>query len=157
MKMIDLLYLHYGQFEDKFVQAFNQNKRMVGDAQGWMEKTQQELDEYTQKTEEDPSYIAYNLLDCSQADDILIHGEQILERNERSKGYPSLNVLEGQYNQVKVAFEPNFEKRLVNLTQVIGYGATNSQHGENSGDFTTASQSFLPQLSFTNEEEGANN
>jgi hypothetical protein len=50
-----------------------------------------------------------------------------------------------------VTFEPNFERRLLNLAQIIG-------HGENSYDYTTNSQSFLPQLSFTNEEEtGVNN
>ena len=53
---------------------------------------------------------------------------------------------------MKVVFEPSFDKRLTNLAHIIGFG----QH-ENSGDFTTASQSFLPQLSFTNEEEGNHN
>lgn len=87
------------------------------------------------------------------ADDILNLGEMIIDKNEKQKGYPSLQGLEAQYSQVKVAFEPNFERRLVNLAHIIGFGQV-----ENSYDFTTNSQSFLPQLSFTNEEEsGANN
>lgn len=51
-----------------------------------------------------------------------------------------------------MSFEPNFERRLVNLAQIIGFGQV-----ENSYEFTTNSQSFLPQLSFTNEEESAAN
>lgn len=31
MKLIDSLYINYGQFEEKFVQALNQNKRMIND------------------------------------------------------------------------------------------------------------------------------
>ena len=50
--MIDSLYVNYGPFEDKFCQAFNQNKRMIGDAQGWMDKAKHQLDQYTQKTQE---------------------------------------------------------------------------------------------------------
>jgi hypothetical protein len=54
---------------------------------------------------------------------------------------------------VKVIFEPNFEKRLTNLAHV----SASTQPELNSAEFfTTASQSFLPQLSFTNEEEGSN-
>ena len=87
------------------------------------------------------------------ADDILNLGEMIIDKNEKQKGYPSLQGLEAQYSQVRVSFEPNFERRLVNLATIIGFGQV-----ENSYDFTTNSQSFLPQLSFTNEEEtGANN
>ena len=74
----------------------------------------------------------------------------MLDRNEKQKEFPSLIGLENIYNQVKVAFDPNFDRRLVNLAQVVGLGA----QSENSGDFTTVSQSFLPQLSFTNEEDG---
>jgi hypothetical protein len=101
------------------------------------------------------------MLDCNSADDILDQGEQILNRNEKEKGFPSLIGLDQQYNQVRVIFEPNFDKRLINLARVAsgfpnqgGSGGVAGVGGENSGDFTTASQSFFPQLSFTNEEEG---
>jgi hypothetical protein len=53
-----------------------------------------------------------------------------------------------QYNQVKVVFEPNIEKRLAGIGKVVGFG-----QAEFSGDFTTASQSFLPPFSFNEEEE----
>jgi hypothetical protein len=47
----------------------------------------------------------------------------VLDRNEKQKEFPSLIGLENIYNQVKVAFDPNFERRLVNLAQVVGLGA----------------------------------
>ncbi len=54
---------------------------------------------------------------------------------------------------MKVVFEPNFDRRLVNLAHV---SATNQPDHNSVEFFTNASQSFLPQLSFTNEEEGSN-
>ena len=47
MKLIDSLYLHYGQYEEKFGQAVNQNKRLIGEGQSWMDKAKYQLDEYT--------------------------------------------------------------------------------------------------------------
>jgi hypothetical protein len=47
-----------------------------------------------------------------------------------------------------VVFENTIEKRLAGIAKVVGYGQT-----EFSGDFTTASQSFLPPFSFNEEEE----
>lgn len=105
-----------------------------------MDKAKLSLDEYTRKTEDNPCYIAYDMLDCREGDDILNQGETVLDRNDKQKDFPSLNGLENQYNLVKVVFDPNFEKRLVNLAHVVGH-TSNSEH---SGDFTTASQSFLP-------------
>lgn len=58
----------------------------------------------------------------------------MIEKNEKLKGYPSLSGLESQYNQVRVIFEPNFERRLQNLVVLLGQG-----HAENSYDFTTNS------------------
>jgi hypothetical protein len=52
----------------------------------------------------------------------LLKGEAVLDRNEKAKGFPSLIGLENQYNQVKVVFEPIFEKRLVNLAQIVPFG-----------------------------------
>jgi hypothetical protein len=64
MKVIDELYLSYGMFENKFNQSIVQNKKLIGDAQVWMDKAKHSLDEYTQKTEENPQFIAYDMLDC---------------------------------------------------------------------------------------------
>lgn len=50
MKIIDQLYVGYGQFEDRFVQAQNHNKRMIAEAQGWMDKAKITLDRYMEKT-----------------------------------------------------------------------------------------------------------
>ena len=51
MKVIDQLYANYAPFEEKYVQAQNANKRMIGEAQAWMEKAKQALDEYSTKTQ----------------------------------------------------------------------------------------------------------
>lgn len=67
---------------------------MISDAQGWMDKAKKSLDDYTLKTQDDPWFIAYDMLDCNSADDILNSGDSILDRNEKQKGYPSLNGLE---------------------------------------------------------------
>lgn len=114
IKIIDDLYSTYSQFEDKFQQAGKHNSRMISDAQGWMDKAKQQLDEYTNKTQSETHYIAFDMIDQNknQADDILNLGEQLLDRSEKQRGYPSLNGMETQYSQVKLIFEPNFEKRL---------------------------------------------
>ena len=75
MKVIDQLYANYGQYEDRFGQAYNQGKRMVSDAQSWMDKAKYQLDEYTKKSEENPTFIAYDMLDNNEADDVLNQGD----------------------------------------------------------------------------------
>lgn len=73
----------------------------------------------------------------------------MIEKFEKQKGYPSLNGLEASYNQVKVHFEPNLDKKLAGIAKVF------SSNGEFSGDFTTNSGSFLPPFSFNEEDERA--
>lgn len=46
------------------------------------------------------------------ADELLNSGEQILDKAEKQKNFPSLNGLETSYSQVKVHFDPNFEKNI---------------------------------------------
>jgi hypothetical protein len=64
MKVIDALY-HQGfsPFEERFMAAMSENKRLVGDAQSWMETAKDQLDNYTQRIMDDPHYIAYSMLD----------------------------------------------------------------------------------------------
>jgi len=76
-------------------------------------------------------------------------GEQLLDKSEKQRGYPSLSGMETQYSQVKLVFEPNFEKRLQGIAKVLGPGQT----AEYSGDYTTNSQSFLPPFSFNEKED----
>ena len=85
-----------------------------------MDKAKSTLDLYTEKTMMDSQYIAYDMLDSVSQDDILCMGEIILDKNEKQKGFPSLIGLDQQYSQVKVIFEPNFERRLVNLAHIVG-------------------------------------
>jgi hypothetical protein len=73
------------------------NNKMINDAQGWMDKAKQQLDEYTIKTSDANNYIAFEMLDSnskSLADDIMNLGERLLDKAEKQKGYPSLNGLE---------------------------------------------------------------
>lgn len=65
------------------------------------------------------------MLDSNEADAILENGEAVLDRNEKKKGYPSLIGLDALYNQVKVVFEPNFEKRITNLAHIVPYQQSN--------------------------------
>lgn len=69
-----------------------------------------------------------NAKDLHKEDDILNMGEVLLERSEREKGYPNLNDLENCYNQVKINFEPNFEKRLIQIYKINGPGKANDSH-----------------------------
>jgi hypothetical protein len=51
-----------------------------------MDKAKQQLDEYTEKTTNNPSFIAFDLIDNknkSLADDILNLGEQLIDRSEK--------------------------------------------------------------------------
>ena len=48
-----------------------------------MDKAKNSLDDYTSKSQEDPMFIAYDMLDCNSADDILNSGDSILDRNEK--------------------------------------------------------------------------
>jgi len=36
---------------------------MINDAQGWMDKAKQQLDEYTNKTSSETNYIAFDMID----------------------------------------------------------------------------------------------
>ena len=80
-----------------------------------MDRAKHQLDDYTRATASDPHYIAYEMLDQNEADELLEGGERVLERNERESGYPMLQGLEKEYGQVKVVFEGHFEKRLTGL------------------------------------------
>ncbi len=64
----------------------------------------------------------------------------VLDRNEKQRGFPSLSGMETQYNQVRVVFEPNFEKRLVGLATIVPYGSSQppASNVENSGDLTAS-------------------
>lgn len=47
---------------------------MIGEAQSWLDKAKQKLDEYTQKTSENPSFIQFDMIDAknnSYCDEIL--------------------------------------------------------------------------------------
>jgi hypothetical protein len=151
MRAIDDLYSNYQQFEDKFTQARNFNQKMIIEGHAWMDRAKQQLDEYTTQTLEDPTYIPFDMVEnkksTSVADDILNSGEKLIEKFEKQKGYPSLNGMEASYNQVKVHFEPNLEKKLANIAKVF------TSNGELSGDYTTNSGSFLPPFSFNEEDE----
>ena len=92
--MIEQLYSTYGQFEDKFAAAQTANKRLISDAQSWLDKAKFTLDKFAEKTLTDPQYIAYDMLNNGGAEDIFTHGEFILEKNEKQKGYPSLQGLD---------------------------------------------------------------
>lgn len=61
----------------------NLNKRMICDAQSWMDRAKTSLDEYNDKVVEDSQFIAFDMLDSNEADDILLHGEAVIDRNEK--------------------------------------------------------------------------
>lgn len=69
-----------------------------------------------------------NAKDLHREDDILNMGEGILEKVEKKRGYPTLNGLESGYNQVKVSFEPNIEKKLASICKIIGSGKANDSN-----------------------------
>ncbi len=78
MKVIDQVYLNYAQFEDSFQKAFNHNNKMINDAQSWMERAKQQLDEYTIKTSQDSTYVPFDMLEnkkSNYSEDILYTGE----------------------------------------------------------------------------------
>lgn len=81
-------------YEDRFSHALTLNKRMVSDAQAWMDRAKSSLDDYYAQVMDDTQFIAYDMLDSNEADDILLHGETVIDRNEKQKGYPSLLGLE---------------------------------------------------------------
>ena len=148
MKVIDGLYGNYQPFEDKFNQARKFNSKMMNEAQGWMDKAKHQLDEYTTKTAEDPQYLAFDMIDSKHeclADEVLSQGENLFEKVERQKGFPSLNGLESQYKQVRLWYESpaSFEKKIGAIAKVLGPG----QNEPTSTDVTTVSGSFLPPFS----------
>eukprot|EP00347_Sterkiella_histriomuscorum_P008603 403344461 len=152
MKAIDSLYGTFSQFDEKFSMAQKSNNQMISEAQLWMDKAKHQLDDYSLKTKDNPHYIPFDMIDGkvqSQTDGILNYGEQILDKAEKQKGFPSLNGFETQYNQVKLSFDQTFEKKLQNIAKVIGPG----QQDFSIKDQTTASASFLPPFSFILEEE----
>ena len=99
MKVIDQLYANYSQFEDRFSQSQNINKRLIGDAQGWLDKAKITLDSYSEKTSIDQHYIAFDMIENGTTpDDILNLGEMIIDKNEQQKGFPTLQGMEALYN-----------------------------------------------------------
>eukprot|EP00347_Sterkiella_histriomuscorum_P020077 403339189 len=124
------------------------------EAQGWMDKAKQQLDDYTNKTTLNPFYIPYEMIDnkrVNYAEDILLQGENLLEKTEREKGFPSLNGLDQSYGTVKVSFDPTVDKKLQNIAKV--YCSNGQQQHDISEDFTTHSGSFLPPFSQYEEED----
>jgi hypothetical protein len=43
--------------------AFKKNNKMIGDAQQWMDKAKQTLDEYINKTSENSHFVAFDMID----------------------------------------------------------------------------------------------
>lgn len=121
MKAIDSLFVNFQQFEDKFTSAKNNNSKLIGEVQGWMDKAKQQLDDFTKKTTDNPYFIPFDMIDnkkTSSPDDILCQGEYLLEKTEKKKGFPQLKGQDQQYSIVKVAFDPNVEKKLQNIAKV---------------------------------------
>jgi hypothetical protein len=92
-----------------------------------MDKAKHQLDEYTTKTAEDSQYLAFDMIDSKHeclADEILSQGENLFEKVEKQKGFPSLNGLESQYKQVRLWYESptNFEKKIGMIAKVLGPG-----------------------------------
>ena len=78
MKVIDQVYMNYAQFEDKFHLAHNHNNKLINDAQSWMERAKQQLDDYTVKTTQDSTYVPFDMLENKKSnagEDILFSGE----------------------------------------------------------------------------------
>ena len=85
-----------------------------------MDKAKHQLDEYSQ-------YLAFDMIDSKHeclADEILSQGENLFEKVEKQKGFPSLNGLESQYKQVRLWYESpaNFEKKIGMIAKVLGPG-----------------------------------
>jgi hypothetical protein len=58
-----------------------------------MEKTSAHLDEYSTKINDNPNYIAYDMVDTAAGsnncgDDLLSIGERIIEKSEKQKEMP---------------------------------------------------------------------
>jgi hypothetical protein len=115
-----------------------------------MEKSRQLIEDYNEKTQLNPQFIAFDLIDnkkVNPVDDALNNGEGILDKHEKHKGYPSLNGLEQNYSQVKVVFADNIEKRLENVAKIV-----TGNNYESGTDLTAASLPF----SLNSEEDFAN-
>jgi len=50
MKAIDSLYAKFQLFEEKFNEASLINKNMIGESEGWMERTKLKIDQHCQKS-----------------------------------------------------------------------------------------------------------
>ncbi|CDW91449.1 achain crystal structure of engineered northeast structural genomics consortium target [Stylonychia lemnae] len=159
MKVIDSLYVNFQQFEEKFGQAKNHNNKMISEAQAWMDRAKQQLDEYTNKTVEDPLYIPYDMIENKKnnlADEILNCGEQILDKVEKQRGFPSLNGMENSYGTVKVAFDPNVEKKFFHDEEDLNDGIQQVQKAIANDPLNLSNISFNEPASPINNSSFAN-
>ena len=85
-----------------------------------MQNTKQLLDEYMQKQETDPTYIAFDLVD--QTDDIIQHAECLIEVIQEQKQYPGLTGVEEKFDSVEIEFDPQVEEKQLSYGKVFRKG-----------------------------------
>ena len=100
-------------------------------SQKWLHKVCSIIDRYTQETQRNPDYIAYELLDCNPLNEDSVEAlyseaeQQIYAAIEKRK-FEELGKLEKEYDEVLVWFEPDLKARLDNITRVVVHGDDNA-------------------------------
>ena len=90
-----------------------------------MDKAKGFLDEYSEKQDSDPSYIAFDMLD--KPEDLINHAEFLLEVINEQKQLPGLIGVEKEYDQVDIEFDPKVEEKQLSYAKVFRVGRKQPQ------------------------------
>lgn len=77
MATMESLHTHYLPVEERFQEAKRQTGKVGEETDHWLTKTKVILDEYMDRQENDPQYIAFEMLETPE--DLINHGDALIE------------------------------------------------------------------------------
>ena len=121
-RTMDILDSNFNKIDKMFTEVRDTPKTIMTEAEVWIEKVQEMLDSFTNKTSEDPNYIAFELMENSDHEqDVIRIGENILEQfhNYPSTQNPTIREsIVGLIEQLQVEFDDHFKNRITMLCHV---------------------------------------
>ena len=116
--------LKYSQFDKYFDLQAQEIHELVDLGENWQVKVCDILDQQTEKVNQNPEYISYDLLDTdpnnpNSVESIYSTAELWIQESLVKREYKVLQNLQNEYEKVLVWFEPDFKKRLEKISKVI--------------------------------------
>ena len=114
----------FKKYEDNFTQEEKNQSKCEEDNRMVQFKIGDLLNNYMSSIEQNPNYIAYDILDSNPENEFAVEKlyqqiEQWIDESKRVIQFGNLVSQESEYEKIYCWFDKDFENRVLNLTQVV--------------------------------------